>query len=63
MSSDHMDEKKAPSISSSSGADVNDLLMSELSEKRLVRKLDYNILPLITVLHLLSFLCVQAHSK
>lgn len=63
MSSDHIDEKKAPSISSSSGADVDDLPMSELSEKRLVRKLDYHVLPLITVLHLVSFLYVYADSK
>ncbi|KAF8321352.1 MFS general substrate transporter [Clavulina sp. PMI_390] len=55
------DEKKAPSLASSqSHAHIEPLEVDEslgqIAEKRLVRKLDFHILPLISILHLLSFL-------
>lgn len=54
-SDEKSDKKVAPSISSSSSPELTELV-GEYSEKRLVRKLDWHILPLISVLHLLSFL-------
>jgi hypothetical protein len=52
------DEKKAPSDASSSGSadTASELPLGELSERRLLRKLDWHILPLISIIHLLSFL-------
>lgn len=53
-----IDEKKAASITSSSGGvdTSSELPLGELSERRLLRKLDWHILPLISIIHLLSFL-------
>jgi hypothetical protein len=54
---EEMYEKKVSPAASSSGVDaVAGLPLDDLSEHRLLRKLDWHILPLISVIHLLSFL-------
>lgn len=54
----HSGEKHHSDSASSSDIPIDELPSAEntQSEKRLLRKLDWHILPLISIMHLLSFL-------
>ena len=49
-------EVERPDASVSSNEDLNILESSTVNEKRLLRKLDWRLLPAVSVLYLLSFL-------
>jgi hypothetical protein len=56
ISGEYAEEGKSPSLGSNA---VTELPLSEVSERRLLRKLDFHLLPLISFIHLLSFLSVS----
>jgi hypothetical protein len=56
MGLEKSDEVERPGASSSSDSNLEDLTYGAINEKRLLRKLDMRLLPMVSVLYLLSFL-------
>jgi hypothetical protein len=56
MGLEKSDEVEIPGASSSSDSNLEDLTYGAINEKRLLRKLDMRLLPMVSILYLLSFL-------